>query len=108
MRMFLLLIPIALSGATCGKREVKSGTVDPFPANFNDIRSRILMPRCVRCHGLVESQQMLVEKWVVPGDAHGSALFRAIDSGSMPPYGHKLVDEEIEAVRLWIDAGALP
>jgi hypothetical protein len=35
-----------------------------------------------------------------------SELFEVIDSGSMPPYGNKLLDEEIEAVRLWIDAGA--
>lgn len=106
MRMLLLLIPIAMSWSACGDREVKSGVTDPFPAKFSHIRSTILMPRCARCHGLVESRQLLLEKWIVPGDAMASELFEAIDSGSMPPYGNKLLDEEVEAVRLWIDAGA--
>lgn len=106
MRMLLLLIPFAMSWTACGKREIKSGVTDPFPAKFTHIRSTILMPRCARCHGLVESRQLLLEKWVVPGDAMASELFESIDSGSMPPYGNKLLDEEVEAVRLWIDAGA--
>lgn len=55
---------------------------------------------------MVESRKLLLGKWVVPGDAAGSELFSAIDGGSMPPYGNKLLDEEIEAVRLWIEAGA--
>lgn len=106
MRMLLLLLPLTMSLLACGKREIKSGVTDPFPANFSQIRSTILMPRCARCHSLVESRQLLLEKWVVPGDAMASELFESIDSGSMPPYGNKLLDEEVEAVRLWIEAGA--
>jgi hypothetical protein len=104
--MILLLLPLALGWSGCGEREVKSGVTDPFPPHYSDIRSRILMPRCARCHALVESRQLLLEKWVIPGDAMASELYEVIDSGSMPPYGNKLLDEEIEAVRLWIDAGA--
>ena len=64
------------------------------------------MPRCSMCHGLVESRKLLLEKWVTPGDALASPMYHAIDSGSMPPYNNKLLDEEIEAIRLWIDGGA--
>jgi mono/diheme cytochrome c family protein len=64
------------------------------------------MPRCSRCHSLVESRKLLLEKWVVPGNAASSDLFEATDGGSMPPYGNKLLDEEVEAIRLWIEAGA--
>lgn len=106
MRMLLLLIPIAMSWTACGQREVKSGVTEPFPPNFSSIRSTILMPRCARCHSLVESRKLLLEKWVVPGSALSSDLFEVIDGGSMPPYGNKLLDEEVEAIRLWIDAGA--
>ncbi len=106
MRKLLLLLPMALSLTACGQREIKSGVTEPFPAKYSQIRSSILMPRCGRCHSLVESRKLLLEKWVVPGDAMASELFESIDSGSMPPYGNKLLDEEVEAVRLWIEAGA--
>lgn len=45
---------------------------------------------------------------VVPGDAEASALYlRLVETGpkKMPPVG-QLTDEEIEAVRLWIEEGA--
>ena len=106
MRMLLLLIPIAIGWTGCGQREVKSGVSEPFPPTFSAIRSTILMPRCSRCHSLVESRKLLLEKWVVPGNAASSDLFEVTDGGSMPPYGNKLLDEEVEAIRLWIEAGA--
>jgi hypothetical protein len=46
---------------------------------------------------------------VVPGDANGSRLYRlvaALDKPSMP-MGGKLSAEEVEAIRLWINQGAV-
>lgn len=47
---------------------------------------------------------------IVPGDASSSPLYRALtyhdQEFAMPPRG-RLADEEIEAVRVWIEAGAI-
>lgn len=102
---YLILIFILNS---CGSRELKSGVTreEAFPANFTDIRERILIPRCANCHGIVESHKLLLEKYVVPGNAKASELWEVVEGGSMPPYSGKLLDEEIEAIAAWIDAGA--
>ena len=44
---------------------------------------------------------------VVPGDAANSYLVELIVSGEMPRRGPTLLPAEIEAIREWIDAGAL-
>lgn len=102
----LLGVGIAAALAACGERKVKSGIEDPFPADFQSIRARILLPKCGKCHSLVESHKLLLKSWVIPGVATESELYEAIEGGSMPPYGNKLLDEEIESIRQWIDAGA--
>jgi hypothetical protein len=45
---------------------------------------------------------------VVPGDGAGSALYRLLSNGTMPPDpAPKLTANQVDAVRAWIDAGAL-
>jgi mono/diheme cytochrome c family protein len=105
MRSFFVLMGL-IGMMACGDRTIKSGVVDPYPPQYSRIRSLILMPRCSKCHSLVESRKLLLEKWVVPGDPDNSHLYGAVNAGTMPPYGNKLLDEEIEAIRLWINAGA--
>ena len=44
---------------------------------------------------------------IVPGSAEESLVLKKVSSGAMPMGGEKLKDEEIEAIRRWINAGAL-
>ena len=76
--------------------------------------------RCVRCHGADRVEGGLVlnsyaslmagsesGQVVIPGDAASSYLVELIVSGEMPRRGPTLLPAEIDAIRAWIDAGAL-
>ena len=108
MNASLLLCGLSFAWAltSCGDRSVKSGVMDPFPAEFKVIKQRILLPKCGKCHSFVESHKLLLKNWVVPGAAGESELYEVIEGKSMPPYGNKLLDEEIESIKQWIDSGA--
>ena len=91
------------------------------PLEYNrDIRP-ILARSCLVCHGPNENARQadlrldthdFVGTLVVPGDAEASPLFQRLTTGDsvlrMPPAssGRSLTDDQIEAVRLWIDGGA--
>jgi mono/diheme cytochrome c family protein len=83
----------------------------------------LLMKNCVRCHGpdlqrgglrldTAASALKGGEKGpaVVPGKAADSLLVQAVSGAegvkAMPPKGARLTEQEIAAVRAWIDAGA--
>jgi hypothetical protein len=44
---------------------------------------------------------------IVPGDSAGSALYRLLMDGTMPPDPPKVTATQLAMVRAWIDAGAL-
>lgn len=96
----------------CGSQELQVPTAEAFPPTFTSIRDRILIPRCANCHSGVVSHSILLsesgskEPSIVVGDAEGSNFYKAIESGKMPQYGEKLTEEEVAAVKAWIDAGA--
>ena len=91
------------------------------PVEFDrDIRP-LLSEACVACHGPAEATRQadlrldtsdFIGTVVVPGDAEGSLLFQRVTAdepiGRMPPVssGRSLTADQIDAVRLWIDAGA--
>ncbi|MFY7928002.1 MAG: hypothetical protein ACOVS5_03950 [Oligoflexus sp.] len=93
---------------SCGSRELKSGipASQAFPAQFQEIRNRILQPRCGVCHETMLSHKKLLEEFVVPNQPEASSLYEEIKSGAMPLYGDKLLEEEIVAIREWIAKGA--
>jgi len=77
----------------------------------------ILVAHCSLCHsgsspagGLdVTSYDVLVNQSgvVVPGDADGSKIIQFLEGGVMPPPGNKPPsDDEIAAIRAWVQAGA--
>ena len=102
---FAVLAPLAFS---CGARTLDKGVTaqSAYPSTFSAVRARILLPRCGPCHGLFASHNELVKELVVPGDVAGSSLYEEINTKGMPPYGAKLTDDEIAAVRVWIQKGA--
>lgn len=106
--MRLLSLGVLLLGLTsCGSREVKNGLgqEEAFPSNFHSIRDRIIIPKCSVCHEQMVSHKELL-KYVTPGSPESSEFFTEVEGGGMPLYSDKLLDEEVEAIRLWIVKGA--
>jgi hypothetical protein len=79
----------------------------------------LLEKRCIACHGQEKPQQGLnltAAATILTGGISGPAfqigssrnslLLTKLVSGTMPPGGPKLPEEEIELIRRWIDEGA--
>ena len=81
----------------------------------------LLSAKCLQCHGLAEPMANLDLKSregalkggqhgpaIVPGNAAASNLYRHVAGLEQPrmPLGGKLSEEEIAALKAWIDAGA--
>ena len=93
---------------------------EPPVAGFEETVEQIFKSRCVQCHGsgvlkgsldlttyagaLKGSESGPV---VVPGDPETSLLFEKVQAGEMPMGGPRLPDEQVAAIRSWIEAGAL-
>ena len=113
-------LPLAAAAAVCWAEETAA------PA-FNDVIRPLLSEKCFSCHGPDQAQlkanlrldlkeDVFSEERgyaiVTPGDPENSLLYIRISEENehyrMPPIasGKKLEPEEIEAVRLWILAGA--
>ena len=108
--MILLLAPLARSEA-----DVPDFEKEVLP---------VLEKRCFDCHGpgkqksglRVDSRGALLKGGdfgaaIVPGDAAASHLIEVIvstdDDVKMPPKGDRLTSAEIEALKKWIDQGAV-
>lgn len=89
-------------------------TTTPSPGNPDATYTWIVanvLNRCTSCHGSrggvnYESYANTV-RTVRAGDASRSTFYREINSGSMPEGSSKLPQRSIDAVRDWINAGAL-
>ena len=106
MRLLLGILFFGL--ASCGSREVKNGLAQEtaFPSNFKSIRDRIITPKCAVCHEQMLSHKELLKDYVVAGSPERSLLYTEVEGGGMPLYSDKLLDEEVESIRLWIQKGA--
>ena len=100
-----------VSGAEEGRQVVPRFEPDVLP---------IFEANCLACHGEKLQQNRLDLRTresvlkggesgpaVEPGSVGESLLYEKVKSGSMPLGGEKLKAEEIEAIRRWIEAGAL-
>ena len=86
-------------------------------AKFSIINETILIPKCLSCHkptseggfGLKDDystyETTLSTGSVVAGDASKSEMYKEVVNGKMPP-GNALSSEDIELIKIWIDAGA--
>ncbi|MGE3818592.1 MAG: PSD1 and planctomycete cytochrome C domain-containing protein [Isosphaeraceae bacterium] len=88
-------------------------------------RARSVLARCASCHGLGPSgdesaggldltrRESALQggdsgPGLVPGDPSASLLFKRAAAGKMPPKpGKPLTNEEVDALRAWIQAGAV-
>jgi mono/diheme cytochrome c family protein len=93
-------------------------------STFDGTIRPLLAAHCVRCHGAGQQQAELrldskpfamqggyEGPPLVPGDPAGSLLYQRIASSDpdqrMPPEGDRLTEEQIAAVKSWIEAGAV-
>ena len=80
---------------------------------FGSIHNKIFVPKCVACHGsTIAKGDIRYDSYAAPmrtvvaGDSAASALHESVDRGGMPEGLPRLTDEEIRAIRDWIDDGA--
>lgn len=106
---FLFLLSLATREAAAQQNDAKLAAK----------AKEILKTTCYRCHGqdgqvegginyILDRQQLVARKKVVPGDPMQSRLFRKVNSGDMPPEGEKPVPSaaDIAVLKEWIQAGA--
>lgn len=131
--MFIALLTMSAVSA-CGKPDGSGGNAlapgapgqpgiaQTLTPSFSSLEAQIFTPKCVKCHNPTKSSGGVdLSSWesvrqvdgahdhaiVEPGKATESHLYTQIASGNMPPTGTKCSPSEIQAVRDWIDQGAL-
>ncbi|MEZ0391667.1 MAG: hypothetical protein ACAH59_05595 [Pseudobdellovibrionaceae bacterium] len=89
------------------------GMIEP---RFSVLRDRVFTPICANCHNTRNSQQRFnsyaeVMRAVTAGNADNSLLYRAVTVGvpnaGRMPQGGALSSAQIQAIRDWINAGAM-
>jgi uncharacterized membrane protein len=81
--------------------------------HLTDLNTNIFMPKCASCHGntLASGNYNMatyagIVKDVVPGNCPGSKLCQRVNDNTMPP-GAPLSQAEKDAIKAWINQGAL-
>lgn len=95
-----LLFPLIFTN--CGSRELKV-TAQP---TYTWINSNIVQAKCTSCHESLATYSGLMAI-VSAGKPDESKFYEEIEEGGMPEHSVKLSDDEINAVKDWITAGAL-
>ena len=91
----------ATPSATATPSQVSSSPT----ASFSWIQANILVPKCVSCHGEMNSYSGTMQ-YVSAGSSSASPLYLRTQSGSMPQGGVALTTAQEAAVQSWIDLGA--
>ncbi len=85
-------------------------------ASFEQINSKLLIPKCLACHGAVSPSggidlstysKMMASNIVIPYDFERSLLYIVLSNGSMPSGGPQISSEDLIGIKNWISAGAL-
>ncbi|MEI6385937.1 MAG: hypothetical protein WCQ50_04830 [Spirochaetota bacterium] len=105
MPIALLLPLVLLAGCATIK---PTATVSP---TYSSISANILSASCIHCHGFMGgynfSSYANTLKAVDAGNPDSSPLYLSLSSGKMPKLGSHPSAQQIQAVREWIEAGAL-
>lgn len=88
-------------------------------ASFDSLNTLLMAPKCASCHSGVSPagkidlssydalrQARTFPPLVVPLDAKGSLIVKAVEQGNMPLGAPKLSAIEISALKAWINSGA--
>src|SRR5262249_37285169 len=99
---------------SCNKDSGSSGAAAPTdetysdPPKFSELKTNIFQPICTTCHAMFASQATLMASGtVVASDSANSRLYQKVFSGEMPKDQDDLPAADIEAIKDWIDNGAL-
>lgn len=106
--------PVATPTATPVPTPVATPVATPTPvpsnATFSYIRSNVLIPHCVSCHGgaggYSYDSYTATLKSVSPNNANSSPLYTSIKSGRMPIGNGSISAADLQAIYDWIQAGA--
>jgi uncharacterized membrane protein len=87
----------------------------PLAANFKSISEKLLIPKCVGCHGATKADAgirydtyALTLSTVTAKNTSQSKLYTVSNSGSMPLGGiSRMTVSEVSVLAQWINAGAL-
>jgi len=92
----------------------------PLAPTFNSLSINVFLPKCAGCHNAgnaanaggvdVTTYATLTDATVNvirPGDSTNSILYSDVVTGNMPKNGTPLVQAELDAIKAWIDGGAL-
>lgn len=85
---------------------VKAPEVPQTPVvagSFEEIKQKILVPHCLKCHEDVDNEKALAE-WIVPAKPEESAFYLATASGEMPQEGTPLPAQEMELIKQYISS----
>jgi len=116
---FVILMTMSLSVSSCYYDSVYEATEPIGPDELSYQADIIpLWGQCVGCHNGSEPPNLedmvsyaeLLNGYVVPGDADASILYKSllgIDGVSLMPPGSQWPDTKINAVKDWINQGAL-
>lgn len=110
---------LAVLMSACSYKIDKGGeatSLSPGQAlNFSFIRSTVIAPNCFQCHlgsggegglDLSTYSALVSNQLFIVGDPEHSDLFTQINTGQMPFGSAKLSNNQIQAVRDWIQQGA--
>lgn len=75
--------------------------------SFQVLQERILIPKCVDCHGWVMDEAK-VQRRIVAGKPEESRLFQLVENGRMPKGDAPLTTLELEMVRSYINSLLAP
>jgi mono/diheme cytochrome c family protein len=85
---------------------VKAPEVPTTPvvvAGFEEIKQKILVPHCLKCHEDVDNEKNLME-WITPAKPEESPFYVAIKSGEMPQESSPLSADEQALVEKYISS----
>jgi mono/diheme cytochrome c family protein len=78
-------------------------TTPVVSGSFEEVKQKILVPHCLKCHEDVDNEKALME-WITPAKPEESPFYVAIKSGEMPQDGSPLSEEEMLLVEKYISS----
>ena len=83
-------------------KEIEPVVINPGDTvSFATLKSSILEPMCLRCHGWAADEAKVATR-IVPGNPDSSRLFAVVEDGSMPADGPALTLDQLDIVRQYI------
>lgn len=103
--LMLLLFACEKSGTNEATLFQAAPTIGEGGVDFATLKSFILTPKCIRCHGWVADEGQ-VQSRITAGNPETSTLYIRLVNGSMPQGGPALTSSELAVVASYINGPA--